>query len=112
MTPPTGVRPDWSWGCTGKDRWCTCGIAGRGHACELWRGPEPDRDYRNLATYRRPSDGRPRIAGGDHEGRLCIWDGDDLSLLNAVSTNVDGCCVQRLLVYEEPVTGKIRLVAA
>jgi WD40 repeat protein len=86
--------------------------SGTGALLGTLEGPQPDRDYSNLVTYRRPSDGPPRIAGGDHEGRLLIWDGDDYSTVHAVSTNVDGHQVERLVVYEEPVTGRMRLVAA
>jgi hypothetical protein len=86
--------------------------SGTGAFLRAWQGRQPYQEFCNLVTYRRPSDGRPRIATGDYGDHVCAWDGDDFSAVLAVSTNAEGHQVQRLLVYEEPMTGRIRLVAA
>jgi hypothetical protein len=65
----------------------------------------------SLVTYQRPSDGRPRIAAGPGGGRLCIWDGDDLRLLHAVDSALEGHTVYCLAVYEDPTSGSTRLVS-
>jgi hypothetical protein len=80
-------------------------------AC-LWalEGLDRDHEFTDLATYQRPSDGRPRIAAGSNRGRLCIWDGEDFRLIHRIVTSAKGVSVRHLAVYEEPMSGKMRLV--
>jgi WD40 repeat protein len=70
----------------------------------------PGRALWSLVTYQRPSDARPRIAAGSNGGHLSIWDGDDLHVLHTVAVNGDEDPVQCLAVYEEPTSGRTRLV--
>jgi WD40 repeat protein len=72
-------------------------------------GPAPSRSEACL-TYRRPSDGRPRIAVGSNRGRLCIWDGDDFRPLHDIQVNANDRAVRHLAVYEEPRSRRARLV--
>jgi hypothetical protein len=69
-----------------------------------------DEVFTSLVTYQRPSDSRPRVAAGSGKGHVCIWDGDDFSVLHAILANREGCAVYRLAVYEEPTGGRTRLV--
>jgi hypothetical protein len=64
----------------------------------------------SLVTYQRSSDGRPRIAAGSDGGGLCIWDGDEFQLLHTLGDNLDGYPIDHLAVYEEPTSGRTRLV--
>jgi WD40 repeat protein len=73
-------------------------------------GPAPC-DSESCITYQRPSDGRPRVAAGSSRGRLCIWDGDDLQLLHTVQVNAKQRALTCLAVYEEPTSGRTRLVS-
>jgi hypothetical protein len=74
------------------------------------QGPDPEYEATGLVTYKRASDGRPRVAAGFDGGRLCVWDGDDLRLLHTIHTNPDERYVGKLAVYEEPISGSTRLV--
>jgi hypothetical protein len=73
------------------------------------QGPD-DSVVCSLVTYQRPSDGRPRVAAGSDGGHLCIWDGDDFQLLHTIRANPEGLAVGNLAVYEEPTSGRTRLV--
>jgi WD40 repeat protein len=64
----------------------------------------------SLITYQRASDGRPRVAADSREGPLCIWDGDDLKLLHTIRAHPEGYRLDHLAVYEEPTSGRTRLV--
>jgi WD40 repeat protein len=70
----------------------------------------PHNDICSLLTYQRASDGRPRIAAGSHGGQLCIWDGDDFRVLHNVEVSPGGHALRLLAVYEEPTSGRTRLV--
>jgi hypothetical protein len=60
-----------------------------------------------------PTDPDPhRIAASSGVGRLYTWSGDDYRLLRTIPTNPEGHAVYHLVVYEEPMDGRIRLVAA
>jgi hypothetical protein len=74
------------------------------------RGLPSDYHVRSLVTYERPSDGRPRIAAGSETSYFCIYDGEDYSTLRAVPTTPKYTAVTRLAVYEEPTSGRARLV--
>jgi hypothetical protein len=74
-------------------------------ALECPRGPDV---IHSLVTYQRPSDGRPRIAVGSAGGRLSIWDGDDFQFLHTIKAAQGN--VNCLAAYEEPTTGRTRLV--
>jgi WD40 repeat protein len=63
----------------------------------------------SLLSYQRGSDGRPRIAAGSH-GNLRIWDGDDFQLLHAIRPDEEARPLDHLAVYEEPKSGRTRLV--
>jgi hypothetical protein len=85
---------------------------GTGALLRALEGPETNQDpTKNLVTYQRPSDGRPRIASGISDERLGIWDGDDFSVLHAIQTNDHGYHVQCVAVYVEPTSGRARLVS-
>jgi hypothetical protein len=69
------------------------------------------RDYdTRFFTYQRPSDGRPRIAAVGRAGQLGIWDGDDFQMLYTLQAGSEGVPVGCLAVYEEPTSGRTRLV--
>jgi WD40 repeat protein len=70
----------------------------------------PDRAVWSLLTYQRPSDGRPRVVASSDGGHLCIWDGDDMQLLHTITVSEEGDPVLGLAVYEEPTSGRVRLV--
>jgi hypothetical protein len=74
------------------------------------QGFVPEVAFTSLITYQPPSGGRPRVAAGSDGGHFCIWDGDDFQLLHAIPTDPGSHLVQKLAVYEEPTTGKTRLV--
>jgi hypothetical protein len=96
----------------GEDRyWDFLGVwdTGTGAFLGALRGPEYGYGLRCVLIYRRRSDGRLRVAAGSDGGRLCIWDGDDLRLLDTMQTNEELSCVC-LAVYEEPTSGSTRLV--
>jgi hypothetical protein len=72
---------------------------------------QPKQCFRRCITYQRPSDGRPRIAaGGLHDGVLCIWDGDDYSILYEIMTAPERAGIRCLMACEEPLSGSLRLV--
>jgi hypothetical protein len=71
--------------------------------------PQPEYCVR-CVTYQRPSDGRPRVAAATNPNHLCIWDGDDLQLLHAFQISARKRPVRCLAVYEEPTSGRTRLV--
>jgi hypothetical protein len=74
-------------------------------------GPPWQVAFASLVTYQRSSDGRPRIAAGLNAGHLCIWDGDDLQVLHIIMTNPAlRAPLDCLAVYEEPTSGRTRLV--
>jgi hypothetical protein len=75
------------------------------------RGPD-ESSVCTLVTYQRASDGRPRIAVGTDRGRLCIWDGDDLQVFHyiEVSSSPVGGMMGTVAVFEDPTSGRIRLV--
>jgi hypothetical protein len=64
----------------------------------------------SLVTYQRPSDPRFRVAAGSEGGYFCIWQGDDFRVLHVIQTNQSGFAVRWLAVYEEPTSGRTRLV--
>jgi hypothetical protein len=64
----------------------------------------------SLLTYQRPSDGRPIIAAGSERGQLTIVSGGDGRSLHAIPTSTEGEAVICLAVYEEPTSGRTRLV--
>jgi hypothetical protein len=65
----------------------------------------------SLVTYRRPSGGRPRTAAGSQGGLLCIYDGEDYSTLCAIQTTPEvHNSVCQLIPYEDPTSGRTRLV--
>jgi WD40 repeat protein len=73
-------------------------------------GSRPGHESTSLVTYRRLSDGRPRIAAGSNGGLLSIWDGDDLQAIRSIQADPDGNSVGKLAVYEDPTSGSTRLV--
>jgi hypothetical protein len=73
------------------------------------QGPAPEQGFISLLTYQR-LDGRPRVAAGLYRGPLCIWDGDDLRLLHAIQISPGGHEQWKLAVYNEPTSGRTRLV--
>jgi hypothetical protein len=96
----------------------------RGHRLCVWDtgagaflgallAPERGHGFASLVTYRRAADGRPRIAAGTTKGHLCIWDGDDLQVARTVPIGAEGHRppVGCLVVYEEPTSGRTRLVS-
>jgi hypothetical protein len=66
--------------------------------------------FTSLVTYQRASDGRPRVAAGADEGHFSVWDGDDFQLLHTITATAEGRPVRCLAVYEEPTSGRTRLV--
>jgi hypothetical protein len=76
------------------------------------QGPDPSHEFSILLTYQRASDGRPRVAAGMNGGHVCIWDGDDLHLLHSIRTIPNNHLMQWLVVYDEPISGRTRLVSA
>jgi WD40 repeat protein len=81
---------------------------GSGAFLQALQGPD---DYVwSLLTYQRGSDGRPRIAAGSHRSSLRIWDGDDFEVLHNTSTDPEARPLHHLAVYEEPASGRTRLV--
>jgi hypothetical protein len=74
------------------------------------QGPNPDDIFPGLVTYRRPSDGRPRMAAVFVRGELRIWDGDDLQVLHTIHTNAEAQAMYCLAVYDDPTSGRTRLV--
>jgi hypothetical protein len=70
----------------------------------------PSHSFESLVTYQRPSDGRPRVAAGSDQSHLCIFDGDDYTTLRVIETSPDRRPVPSLAVYEEPTSGRTRLV--
>jgi hypothetical protein len=75
----------------------------------LWC-PGPLDVIHSLVTYQRASDDRPRVAAVFGRGRLCIWDGDDMQVLPTFETHRELPAVRCLAVYEEPTSGRTRLV--
>jgi hypothetical protein len=64
----------------------------------------------SLVTYQRLSDNSPRIAAG-YQGWFCIWHGDDYSILQVIKPALgvpDG--VDKIVVYDDPGSGRTRLV--
>jgi hypothetical protein len=100
--PPMGAHPAW-WP---VGVWDT----GTGAFVGALHAPEPGDGCKSLLTYRRPSEGRPRVAGAFVSSHLCIWDGDDLQLLHTIQIDDITSTCQRLAVYEEPTSGRTRLV--
>jgi hypothetical protein len=66
--------------------------------------------------YTGPSDGLHLVEDAlllgyrSKRGHLSIWSGDDLTVLHEIETNSEGHAVKYLVVYEEPTTGRLRLV--
>jgi hypothetical protein len=85
--------------------WCT----GTGELLGALPCLEPAREFTSLVTYQRPSGGT-RIAAGLDGGHLCCWDGDDLQVVHAVEAGPGGAAFLCLAVYEEPTSGRTRLV--
>jgi WD40 repeat protein len=83
---------------------------GTGACLGALEGPEQRRGFGSLVTYQRASDGRPRIATGSDDGRVCIWDGDDYSMRLKLLADPKGHSVGFLAVYEEPTSRKTRLI--
>jgi hypothetical protein len=74
------------------------------------QAPQAAGMFTSLVTYQRPPDGRPRIAAAFGRGRFGVWDGDDFQLLHAIAATAEGRPVRCLAVYEEPTSGRTRLV--
>jgi hypothetical protein len=70
----------------------------------------PSHSFESLVTYQRSSDGCPRVAAGSNTGELCISDGDDYEILRVIETSPDRRPIHGLAVYEEPTSGRTRLV--
>jgi hypothetical protein len=92
-------------------------LVGDGYTLGVWDtgtgaflGALEPKSFSCLVTYKRPSDGRPRVAAGSRGGDLCIWDGDDFRVLHAIQTNLLRSAVSCLAVYEEPTSGRTRLI--
>jgi hypothetical protein len=66
--------------------------------------------FQSLVTYQRGSDGRPRVAAGSNKSHVCIFDGDDYRTLRVVEAARDRLPIHSLAVYEEPTSGRTRLV--
>jgi hypothetical protein len=73
----------------------------RGFEADVW----------SLATYHRPSDGRPRIAVGVAGGELVIYDGDDFVVLGTAQSHPETDGVTQLAAVEIPGSGATRLVS-
>jgi hypothetical protein len=83
---------------------------GTGAFVHALQGPDRDRAVVSLLTYQGPSDGRPRVAASFRGGHLCIFDGDDFRLLQTTRVGDDRRVTTCLAVYEEPTSGRARLV--
>jgi WD40 repeat protein len=83
---------------------------GSGAFLRALRGPDPRQGFVSLVTYQRPSDGRPRVIAGGDSGQLCVFDGDDFTILHTTPTDSKRYGIGRLAVYEGPVEGGTRLV--
>jgi hypothetical protein len=70
----------------------------------------PSHSFESLVTYQRPSDGRPTVAAGSNRSHLCIFDGDDYRTLCVIETSPVRRPIPSLAVYEEPTSGRTRLV--
>jgi WD40 repeat protein len=66
----------------------------------------------SLVTYHRQPDGRPRVAAGTTLGQVLIYDGDDFRLVGTISEEGLGEHIFRVITYEEPTSGRTRLVTA
>jgi hypothetical protein len=84
--------------------------SGTGALVRELRAPECSPVCRGLVTYQRRPDDRPRIAAVSDGGDMCIWDGDDLQVLHTFETHPGVPAVRCLAVYEEPISGRARLV--
>jgi hypothetical protein len=66
-----------------------------------------------LVTYHREPNGRPGVAAETRSGHLHTWDGDDFRhLLSTRPTEGEEWRIFPLIVYEEPTSGRSRLVTA
>jgi hypothetical protein len=75
------------------------------------QGPDPRDMFTSFITYQRPSDAPPRVAAVSARGYLSIWDGDDFRLLlKTLEADSDLRSALCLSVYEEPISGRTRLV--
>jgi hypothetical protein len=68
-------------------------------------------DCTSLVTYRRQSDGASRVAAGSRSGEIHTWDGDDFGLVTTTWRVTRGGPTPRLIAYEDPASGRIRLVS-
>jgi hypothetical protein len=96
----------------GQDRCVGVWDTGTGAFVRALHGPHSGQEFWSLTTYQRPSDGRPRVAAGSARGHLCVWDGDDFSALHTIETNPEGRSLAKMVVYEDPATGRTRLVTS
>jgi hypothetical protein len=94
----------------GPDHYPGLGVWDSGTGAFLHALPRLDlrEDVSCLLTYWR-SGGDYRIAAGSTQGRLHVWDEEGRSL-HIVKTNARHLRVGQLAVYEEPTTGRSRLV--
>jgi hypothetical protein len=112
-TPSDGSAPRLTANLTlGQDRCVGVWDTGTGAFVRALHGPQRGQEFWSLTTYQRPSDGRPRIAAGSARGHLCVWDGDDFSALHTIETNPEGRSLAKIVVYEDPNTGRTRLVTS
>jgi WD40 repeat protein len=73
-------------------------------------GGPPFAAVSSLVTYQRSLDERPRAAAAFDTGQLCIWDLDDYQLCHTIRTDQNRGRVE-LINYEDPVSGRTRLVS-
>jgi WD40 repeat protein len=92
------------------DHGAALGVWDTGSGALLGALQGPDHLFCSLVTYRRASDGRPRVAAGSDGGYLCIWDGDDFQVLHTIRTNRKALPLDHLAIDEEPTSGRTRLV--
>jgi hypothetical protein len=101
-----------------KDEGSCMGVwdTGTGAFLQALRDPDLTDKFTCIVAYPQRPDGRYAVAAGSNGGRICAWDGDDFRRLFCLDTNPTErdreASVSYLVAYEEPASGRVRLVSA
>jgi hypothetical protein len=111
FTPSSGGAPRLVLGMMDDDDYPFLAVYDTGSGAFLGTVEAPEREPRqgvcSLISYQQPSNGLVCLVAGFGNGRVFVWNGNDRSLLRIIWTNQ----VDHLAMYEDPGSGKARLVS-